>query len=247
MSIPHKTKAIVLRAIPYGDTSLIVTALTELFGIQSYIIKGVRKSTKTQSAKVSFFQPAALLEMVVYHNPLKHLNFVKEYKWSTIYQNIYSSVFKNAIALYAIELFTKCIKQPDENPEVFYFAEDVLRTIDTADAALAANLPLYISIQLPLLLGLQITDNYAPDTAILDLKAGCYVAVVPNHPHMVQAPHSKYINDFLKTENIADLRSITMNGSIRQQLLLDMEIFYQLHIQDFGKIKSLPILHEILR
>jgi DNA repair protein RecO (recombination protein O) len=246
MSIPHKTKAIVLKAIPYGDTSLIVTTLTELFGIQTYIIKGVRKSTKTQSAKAVFFQPAALLEMVVYHNPLKHLNFVKEYKWATIYKKMYVSVFRNAIALYAIELFTKCIKQPDENPETFYFAEDVLRTIDEADNALAANLPLYISIQLPLLLGLQITDNYTPENNILDLKDGCYCATIPNHPHIVEAPYSKYINTFLQTQNISDIRSIAINGTIRQYLLQQMEIFYQLHIQDFGKIKSLPILHEIL-
>ncbi|NBO56051.1 MAG: DNA repair protein RecO, partial [Actinobacteria bacterium] len=41
----HKTKGLVLRAVKYGDTSLVVTVFTELFGLQSYIVSGVRKSS----------------------------------------------------------------------------------------------------------------------------------------------------------------------------------------------------------
>ncbi len=37
----HNTKGIVLRTVKYGETSVIVTIFTELFGIQSYIVNGV--------------------------------------------------------------------------------------------------------------------------------------------------------------------------------------------------------------
>ena len=74
----HKTKGIVLRSVKYGETSVVVTIYTELFGIQSYMVKGVRKSSKTSSGKAIYFQPSAILDMVVYHNPLKNLNFIKE-------------------------------------------------------------------------------------------------------------------------------------------------------------------------
>lgn len=42
----HKTKAIILRSIKYGEASLVVTAFTELFGIQTYLVNGVRASNK---------------------------------------------------------------------------------------------------------------------------------------------------------------------------------------------------------
>ena len=42
----HKTKGIVLRTVKYGETSVIVTILTELFGLQSYLINGVRSSSR---------------------------------------------------------------------------------------------------------------------------------------------------------------------------------------------------------
>ncbi len=47
----HKTKGIVLRTIKYGETSIITTIYTELFGIQSYIVKGVRQASKKSSGK----------------------------------------------------------------------------------------------------------------------------------------------------------------------------------------------------
>ncbi len=246
MSITHKSKAIILKSVAYGDTSLIVTALTELFGVQSYLIKGVRKATKTQSAKANFFQPAALLEMVVYHNPLKQLNFVKEFKWATLYQHIFKNVIKNSIALYTIELLQKCLKEPDDNPALFYFAEDVLLAIDEANTLVAANLPIYISLQLPNLLGLQIIDNYSSTSTILDLKDGCFYEDNPTHQYVVEMPYSKMISDYIKAIHPNDLNDVQLNGHSRKIILDKLEVFYQLHITNFGKIKTLPILREIL-
>ncbi|MBV9963249.1 MAG: recombination protein O N-terminal domain-containing protein, partial [Parafilimonas sp.] len=66
----YKTKGIVLRTIQYGETSVITSVYTELFGMQSYIVKGVRQSTRKTQSKQMYFQPAAMLEMEVYHNEL---------------------------------------------------------------------------------------------------------------------------------------------------------------------------------
>src|SRR3954453_3291626 len=88
----HKTKGIVLRTLKYGETSLITTIYNELFGIQSYIVKGVRQGTKKSSAKGVYFQPAAILDLVVYQNEFKNLNFIKEYGWAYLYQEVLSNV-----------------------------------------------------------------------------------------------------------------------------------------------------------
>ena len=39
----HKTRAIVFKTTDYGETSVIVQLFTEKFGLQSYIINGVKK------------------------------------------------------------------------------------------------------------------------------------------------------------------------------------------------------------
>ena len=49
----HKTKGIVLRAVKYGETSMVVSIFTELFGLQSYLVNGVRTATKKGSGKAN--------------------------------------------------------------------------------------------------------------------------------------------------------------------------------------------------
>ena len=80
----HNTKGIVLRVVKYGETSVIVTIYTELFGIQSYIVNGVRTTSKKGASKASLFQPAAILDLIVYHNELKNLQRIKESRWSAL-------------------------------------------------------------------------------------------------------------------------------------------------------------------
>src|SRR4051794_1582389 len=120
----HKTKGIVLRTVKYGETSLVVTMFTETLGLQSYMVNGVRTALKKGgSAKAGLFQPAAILDLVAYHNEFKNLQRLKEFRWAFLYRNILSDVWKNAVALFMIELLGKCLKQPEANADLFYFAE----------------------------------------------------------------------------------------------------------------------------
>ena len=106
----HKTKGIVLRVVKYGETSLVVTIYTELFGLQSYLVNGVRVTTKQGNNKAVMFQPSAILDLVVYHSEFKQLQRIKEHRWAHVYSGILSDVRKNAIALFMVELVTRCIK-----------------------------------------------------------------------------------------------------------------------------------------
>ena len=106
----YKTKGIILRTLKYGETSIITTAYTELFGIQTYIVKGVRQSSKKSQGKANYFQPSAILEMEVYHNTLKNLQFIKDYSWAHLYNHILFDVVKNSVANYIIELVQHGLK-----------------------------------------------------------------------------------------------------------------------------------------
>ncbi len=82
----HKTKGIVLKTVKYGETSLIATLYTELFGIQSYLVNGVRSSSRKGPGKANLFQPAAILDLLVYHNDLRNLQRIREFNWAILYQ-----------------------------------------------------------------------------------------------------------------------------------------------------------------
>jgi DNA repair protein RecO (recombination protein O) len=242
----YKTKGIVLRTVKYGETSLIVTMFTELFGVQSYLVNGVRVSTKKGSGKANLFQPASILDLVVYHHELKLLNRIKEFKWSHLYHHIFSNVPKNAVALFMVELLTKCLKQPEANPDLFNFCEDAFIHLDVSSDAVMANFPLFFALHLPAFFGFRISDHYSAKNSILDLQEGMFVPERPDHFHFLEGKQAEVTNELLKVMQPEELDDIKLNHDFRRQLLHTYETYYALHIQDFGTMKTLPVLKELL-
>lgn len=242
----YPTKGIVLRAVKYGETSLIVTIFTELFGIQSYLINGVRTSSKKGSGKANLFQPSAILDMIVYHNELKQLQRIKEFRWAHIYQNILTDVKKNAVALFMVELFTKCLKQPEPNPDLFNFAEDAFMHLDKSENSVTANFPLFFALHLAMFFGFRIDDRDSARNLFLDLREGSFVPERPPHPYFLEEKQADITSQLLKVMQPEELAGIKLNHEFRRNLLYAYEKYYALHIQDFGTLRTLPVLKEIL-
>lgn len=242
----HKTKGIILRSVKYGETSLVVTIYTELFGLQSYLVNGVRVYSKKGSNSASHFQPAALLDLLVYHNELKNLQRIKEYKWAFLYENILFDVLKNSVALFMIELLQKTIKEPEANPDLFHYIEDALMYLDKAEPVVLANYPLFFATHLTNFFGFRISDEYSDEKNILDLQEGAFTHDRPVHPHLLEEPYSQIVSQLLKTQQPQELKEIRINQEKRRILMQAYQVFYALHIPDFGVMKTLPILQEVL-
>lgn len=240
----HTTKGIVLRTTKYGETSVVATIFTELLGIQSYMVNGVRTAGK--SWKAGYFQPGSILDMEVYHNELKDLQRIKEFRWSYLYKNVLSDVTKHSVALFMVELLHKCLKQPENNIDLFQFSEDALMQLDMAGSTVTANFPLYYCIHLSQFFGLKLEDDYSENNPILDLVEGRFVDLSPPHPHFLQNDHSFFISQLLKVQHPDELVMIRLNAMLRKEMLYALQDFYGLHIHDFGIMRSLPILHEVL-
>jgi len=235
-----------LRTVKYGETSIIITIFTELFGIQSYLINGVRTAAKKSAGKINLFQPAAVLQLVVYHNELKNLQRIRESGWHYMYQNIFFNVTKNAVALYIIELLLKCLKQPEPNTELFLFTEDILMRLDESSDAEMANYPLFFALHLPAFLGFRIDDNYSDKNNILDLQEGNFVEERPTHLHFLEEPYSGATAHLLRIMQTHELQQVRLNKETRRLLLNAYQNYYALQIQDFGIMKSLPVLQTVI-
>lgn len=241
----HKTKGIVLRAIKYGETSLVVTIFTELFGVQTYMVNGVRTS-KRSTAKANHFQPCSILDLVVYHNEHKSMQRIKEFSWAVLYNRLLSDVICNSIASFMTELMHKCLKQPESNPDLYNFCEESLLQLDQADRAVTANFALFFTLHLAHFFGFRITDNFNSSNNILDLQEGSFTDHQPVHPHFIDGLNAEITADLLRVMQPAELADLKMNREQRRNLLLRYLDFYALHIPDFGQMKTLMVLHEVL-
>jgi DNA repair protein RecO (recombination protein O) len=241
-----KTKGIVLRSVKYGETSLIVTIFTELFGLQSYLVNGVRQASKKGGAKATFFQPASILEVVAYHNDFNKLQRLREYKWDFLYQHVLSDVRKNAVALFMVELLGKCLKQPESNPDLFYFVEDALRHLDEANDSITGNFPLFFALHLAVFFGFRISDEYSDEKHYLDLQEGQFTEVQPSHQFYLLDREAAAVSEILKIMQPQELEQIFLNQEMRRRITHAIEQYYAFHVPEFGTLRTLPVLREIM-
>ncbi len=242
----HHTKGIVLRTVNYGETSVIIKVYTELFGVQSYIIKGIRQAQKKGASKAVYFQPAAILNMVVYNNELKNLQFVKEYSWAYLYQSVFFDVVKNAIATFIIEVFSGSMQEPEANPDLYEWLEQTLIEVDESPADVAANLPLSFCLQLAAHLGFRIQGSYSEKTPVLDLQEGAFTSIQPSHGAYLAQKEAEITAMIARHAATETEGNIQLNKQARHSLLLAYHGFLKLHIPSLPELRSLKVLTEVL-
>jgi DNA repair protein RecO (recombination protein O) len=241
----HKTKGIVLRSVKYGESSLVVSIYTELFGMQSYMVNGVRTASAKQPYRANLFQPATILDLVVYQNDRSSLQRIKEFKWAVIYNDIYRNIHKNTVALFITEVLQKCLNQPEANPELYEFLEDVFTQLDEGDQMVTANFPLYFLLHLAHFFGFRIQDTFNGSNTVLDLREGNFVSRRPQHPNYLEDSLSEISSQVLKTQHPRELTELQMNREQRKVLLDAYLSYYVFHQPGFGSLKSIPVLHAL--
>jgi DNA repair protein RecO (recombination protein O) len=241
----HKTKGLVLRSVKYGESSLVVSIYTELFGMQSYMVNGVRSASAKQPYRANLFQPATILDLVVYQNDRSSLQRIREFKWALIYNDLYRNIHKNTVALFITEVLQKCLNQPEANPELYEFLEDVFTQLDEGNPAVTANFPLYFLLHLAHFFGFRIQDTFSAGNTILDLHEGNFVSRRPQHPNYLEEELSEITSHLLKTQHPEELIELRLNREQRKALLDAYLSYYVFHQPGFGNLKSIPVLHAL--
>lgn len=238
------TKGIVLRSIKYGETSLICNIFTEVFGMQSYLIKGVR-STRSKTHKAALLQPASALDLIVYNNPNKSLQLIKEMQPAFIYTSLQEDVVKNSIALYSVEVLLRLLPEHAIMPELFHFVYEYLCSLDKAATRSIANFPIYYIIQCSRFLGYEIRGSYSKDTPYLNLTEGAYMRDI-SPGRLIEEADGIALSKLMGTKDIKQLEQVTLSAEQRYRLQEWFIEFLKVHSQHMGDIRSLAVLQQVL-
>jgi DNA repair protein RecO (recombination protein O) len=219
----HKTRGVVFRFTRYGETSIIVSIFTDVFGLQSYIVNGVRSASARN--KIALYQPLTLLDLVVYHRPNANINRIKEIRCLYPYQTITSDVRKSAIALFVNELMNKTVKEESHAVELCEFMINSLIVLDTLEQN-AENFHLLFMIKLSRLLGF-----------------GAFQVNELLGVRVVDEETEEIMNTMLDAGYDA---RIPMSNVKRRELLDLLIRFYADHLDNLGELRSLHVLREVL-
>lgn len=235
----HNVYGIVLKCVRYGDTSVIVKAYTDKFGIQSYLINGVR-ATKSKNRQ-AMLQSLTLLNMVVYHREHKNLQRVREMNFDHVFATIPFDIRRGSIALFMTEILNKTLREETANPELFDFVRNAIRQLDDAHLS-PVDLHVHFLARLSTLLGFAPSNIKSSQHQFFDLEEGSFVAEEPVHYHVVQSEDAQAFARLFD----GDLAHEKLTASQRRRLLDGLLLFFRLHVEGFGQVKSHKILQTVL-
>lgn len=236
----HQTRGIVFKRIKYGDTSIICHIYTEEFGLQSYIVKGVRKS-KTK-IKATLFQQLNLLDLIVYHKNTSKLQNIKEISLAYNYSGIYNRIDKSSVLLFLNEILVKTIKEEEPNAELFKFLFDALIQLDKTSKP--ANFHISFMLKLCKHLGFSPRDNYSRHNKYFSLTEGEFEE--NNSPAQLHLSDEQSSMLYYFITNIhLDFEKLNIDNIQRKELLNILLLFYEQQIPGFKNVKSYEVLQQV--
>ncbi len=239
------TRGILLRSVKYGETSLICSFFTETYGVQSYIVQGVRNA-RAKYQRAGLLQPAALLELTIYYKPQQNLQRLREFQSAYIYNSLQEEIIKNSIALFSVEFLLRLLPEHAPMPDLFDLVFEYCCALDKAPAEDVANYPLYFILQCSFLLGYKIIGHYSDVTPYVDLEAGAFTQNPPPQYATLSKDDALVLDKFLSLNDIKNLKDIELNAGLRNRLLDWYLEFIRRHTQHMGTLKSLEVLRTIL-
>lgn len=234
-----QTPAIVLSVVKYGEADLIAKLFTRQLGLQSYMIKGVRKSRKGK-IRVSFFQPLTQLEITTLHKGKGNLEYIKEARVTPIYSSLHTDIIKSSIAMFFSEVLSQIFTEQPSDEDLYDYITTSFLVLDHSDHM--ANFSIKVLLDLTAFMGFQI-DMETINLPYFNLMNGNF----DNNgllPHHATIEESDLIKQFLgiKFDKLDELK---MNREQRNSLLNLVIDYFQIHLHVFKRPTSLDILKQL--
>lgn len=234
-----KTSAIVLSRISYGDHDVIVKCYTKNRGVVSYLLKGILKSKRSNS-KIAYYQPLSQLEIEENYKANHSLHFITDVKLSVPYHSMHTNILKGAIVMFLSEVLASTLKEEESNLSLYEFLETTLQWLDHETDF--ANFHLLFLLELSKHLG------FYPDTSqssypYFNLSTGSFELKAQNG-YTISGENLKFLKALLGIK-FDELSTVKMASKQRQVLLNSLLFYFELHLTDFRKPKSLQVLNQV--
>ena len=233
------TKAIVISKLRYRDHDLIVKCYTEHFGIQSYLLRGVLKSKKGR-IKSAYFQLLSQLELIVNYRESRSLQSIRDVKMSSIYEDIHTNITKSAIVMFIAEILSGILKEEEKNSSLFKYLENTFLLLDKSDNV--SNFHLLFLLNLTKFLGFYPELNNS-NFKFFNLEEGKFQANKSNK-FCISDETLNDLKQFLGT-NFDELNSVAINAERRRELLNVILLYFELHLGNLKKPKSVQVLNQV--
>ncbi len=237
------TRGIILRQTKYSESSIILNVYTEQWGLESYILRGVRK--KNRKTGMAVLQPMTLVQLVPSPSQKSNLRFIKEIQPLSQYTSIPFDHTKSSVLMFLNEILNQVLMEESENKLLFSFLFYSMEFFDKYEGPVA-NFHLLFLVQLTRYLGVFPRNNYSTKKRWFDIVQGEFTEkknAVESDDFGLEA--AKWMTLLLET-GYDRLTELNMSHSIRVGLNTILISYYKYHIPGFRDLKSMEIIQMVL-
>lgn len=234
----EKEKGVVLSAVKYGESGVVVNVLTHGEGRRRFMASAGRGRGRVSSMLL----PLSVVEFVVTGHKPSHMRRMADISLSRPFKSIPFSPLLRAEAFFIAELL--CHAVPDDVPDadLFDFVSDAVATLDDGVDG-DYNFHLFFMMRLADYLGFG-PDINRDGMPIFDMAAGTWAATLPPHPDVVTGRMAD-LWQWASSVETGDLASMPMSRLERQELITLMTKYYRLHQPGFRDLSSQSILAQL--
>ncbi len=133
---PVTTRAVLLRAYPFGETSRVLRFYTDDRGLMGVVARGVRSRTGKGSTTLATFASG---DLTVYVRPHRDLQTMKDFSCTRLRADLGADVLRFAGASAVAELVLSHADHEEPHPDLFRALESALDALSEVDSPLVPS------------------------------------------------------------------------------------------------------------
>ena len=236
-----KTKAIVLKTVKYGETSLIVDMFSEAVGRVSFMVR-LSASRKGKMRK-QLFQPLHIVEVDFDLRPNASLQRISDIRMAQPLISLPFNHYKRSIALFIAEFVDDITKGEQANAPLYNYVENSISWLDGVEDNFS-NFHLVFMIRISRFVGfLPNTEEYH-EGYYFDMLNSCFCKSAPAHNHFLHPHEAKKIGLLMRL-GYHTMHLCVMTREDRNRCTEVILEYYRLHVPGFPELKSYPILKQL--
>lgn len=213
----EKARILVLNTTAFGEKSLILHCISDLWGRRSFI------TSRTGKSSAGLFSPMNILDCEVTPNNKSDLWRMHNPTLRHPLMSIRSSIPKTSISLFMSEVLYRTVREPVADDEAFFhWCEQSVLTLDAIGNE-------YANFHIVFLLGLASALGFRPTVQSLAPYAG----------------ENYLLLEKLLTSDTAEAMLISLSGARRADLCRCILKYLEHHTESRIEVKSLDVLHEV--
>lgn len=226
-------KGVFLHHYKYSENSIIAKIFTENYGVQSYVVKGVRK--KSSKSKLSYFVPLNILSLEVSDHKKKGLPFIREIRLVRGFGSVFSSIQKKFICMFIAEVLLRVLieKEPDKN--LYLFIRKTISYLNKSEE-LNKNFILIFLLKITEHLGFYPNEDFS-SKEYFDLESGEFTNEPPLYN--IHGKNKKYFSSLLQNQNVE------IPYKNRRELIFSVQNYFSLHHYNIKKLKSYKVIESL--